>query len=508
MIAPMLKNKWMKRLGPWLLAFATAVFLRLSFPRFYAWPLAWFAFLPLMFAMEKRRTGQVLRISYFSGLVFYYFLLSWLGELTMTGMLALIPLVAVSFLLFGVAWQFARRHLSSAQTLVFIPCFWVVEEYIRTYLLTGFPWALLAYTQTPCLITLQAVDLFGSWGLSFLIMLVNVFVFQAVTARKEPSLRRHLAVLVCVLILWFAYGAWRLYQKPPIEPSFKVAVVQSNIDREIKWLEEFREPIFRKHVLLSEICSLKYEPDLIVWPETSFTLFLELGQNDEDITALAKRLKTPLLVGSVRFEDGHYYNSALLYDGRGHIKGIYDKLHLVPFGEFFPLRSLLKYTKLNLAGDFTRGQGPTVFLIRGKEASSPPLRFGVLICFEIIFPDMARNLAYRNVDFLVNMTNDQWFGDTACPFQHVQASILRAVENRVSVVRSANTGVSCIINDSGRMTSVVQDKEGRQTFVKGETSGLVASKWRRSLYASMGDLFILLAIVFIFGMIGAQRRKS
>ncbi|MFA5039086.1 MAG: apolipoprotein N-acyltransferase [Candidatus Omnitrophota bacterium] len=491
---------------PWL-ALVSVLLLRLSFPRAGFWPLAWFAFLPLFLALEKTDTAKTLGVSFAAGFVFYISLLFWLIHVTIPGMAVLSFYLALYFAVFGLGWNYARAHLSYGARLVFSPCLWVLLEYIRSHLFTGFPWGLLAYTQTPCIPALQGADLVGSWGLSFVIVFVNVFLFEVLFPKMgERRSRLAHAAPLCLIALWFLYGAWRAWEKPREQCFLKVAVVQGNIPQEIKWAPRFREGIFRKHVLLSEISLLKHEPDLIVWPETSFTEYLELGENDGELADLARRLKTPLLIGSIRFDEGRYFNSALLYDSAGEMRTLYNKLHLVPFGEYIPGRKFLPFVESVLPiEDFTPGSDATLFSLPSRTCLKD-LRFGVLVCFEDIFPELARAFVLKGADFLVNMTNDGWFGDTSSPFQHMQASVLRAVENRVYVVRSANTGVSCVIDDAGRVVSLV-DEAGRRTFVKGEACGFVAPTPRSALYTVIGDLFIPFACAGIFGMIGARRRR-
>jgi len=498
-----MKSKW----TPWLLALLSAALLRLSFPRPGIWLLAWVAFVPLFFSLERRDTAQVFFMGLAAGYVYNVALLFWLIHVTVAGMLVLCAYLALYPAVFCLAWAYSRRYFSFGMRLVFAPAVWVALEYVRAHLFTGFPWALLSYTQTPAVIVLQGADLFGSWGLSFLLVFVNVFIFEGLAAPGTLSLRsRRFFVPAAVVVMWFSYGLWRISQ-PSIEACpLRVAVIQGNIPQEIKWVERFSDGIFRKHALLSELAVLKEEPGLVVWPETSFADYLDPGVNDRELSDLAAELHVPLVIGAVRLEGMRYYNSALLYDAQGRLEMIHDKLHLVPFGEYLPTRRYLHFLEdVVPIEDFTPGDDFHLFSV--PAAGCQGLRFGVLVCFEDIFPELSRAFVVRGADFLVNMTNDAWFGDTSSPYQHMQASVLRAVENRVYVVRAANTGVSCVIDDAGRLVADVKDAGGKETFVCGEAAAVIGATRRTSLYAHVGDVLIIVVSFIIFGMIVWRRSK-
>lgn len=491
------------KLTPWMLAFLSVAFLRLSFPRPGLWLLAWVGLVPFFIALERKDTAQVFFMSFAAGYVYNVALLFWLIHVTVAGMLVLCAYLALYFVLFGLSWVYSRRYFSFGLRLVFVPSVWILLEYVRAHLFTGFPWALLSYTQAPNIIALQGVDLFGSWGLSFVLVFANVFLFEWLSA--PPRFRRFF-VPVAVIVAWFLYGFLRIAQPAGETCLFKVAVIQGNIPQEIKWVERFSDGIFRKHALLSELAVLKEEPGLVIWPETSFTDYLEMGVNDRELSDLAAQLRVPLLVGSIRFEDMRYYNSALLYDARGRLEMVHDKLHLVPFGEYLPTRRYLRFLdNIVPIEDFTPGDDFHLFSVSAADFKG--LRFGVLVCFEDIFPELGREFVARGADFLVNMTNDAWFGDTSSPYQHMQASVMRAVENRVYVVRAANTGVSCIIDDAGRIVADVRDAAGKETCVRGEAAAVIGATRRTSLYARVGDALILIVSFVIFGMIVWRRRN-
>jgi apolipoprotein N-acyltransferase len=206
----------------------------------------------------------------------------------------------------------------------------------------------------------------------------------------------------------------------------------------------------------------------------------------------AKEIKTPLLLGAVTSRDGLYYNSAVLVSKEAKLLKRYDKLHLVPFGEYIPLRKILGFLETVVPiGDFTAGGDYTIFTL--------PTRFSVLICFEDLFPEISRGFVKRGADFLINITNDAWFQKTSSPYQHLAASVLRAVENRAFLVRSANTGISGFIAPSGKIISLVQDKMGRNIFINGYSTQEMLAPLEKNLsfYTRFGDMFILACFLFV-----------
>jgi len=491
----------------WFLIVLSVLLLRFCFPKFNLHILAWVAFLPLFFAVRRKEPLKNFFIFWFGGTLFYILTIFWLIHVTVAGMVVLSFYLGIYFAFFGVGYQLARERFSFWPRLVFIPAWWVVLEYCRSFLLTGFPWALLAYTQEKNLFAIQAADLFGSWGVSFLIIFANVFLFELITARRKDYFLKISQIIIVLLIFvcWFTYGIFRVYENPKKSCPLLVSVVQGNIPQEIKWVSSFREKIFKKYQLLTDIVRLKEVPDLIIWPETSFPDYLELGDNDKDLKEYIQKNGTPLLLGSIRLEGAHYFNSAILFSRTGDILGDYDKIHLVPFGEYIPLRRFLPFLgRLLPIEDFTAGKDYKIFSIHGSQCSL--MNFGVLICFEDIFGSLASRFVRSGADFLVNITNDAWFGNTASPFEHRQASVFRAVENRVFVVRSANAGISCIIDDKGKVVATVEDAGGNEAFVTGFATAFIYKTARRGLYAQIGDIFVFVCILSVIGIVFFRRR--
>jgi apolipoprotein N-acyltransferase len=299
--------------------------------------------------------------------------------------------------------------------------------------------------------------------------------------------------------------------------------VQGNIPQDEKWDRRFTDVILSKYEDLTKKAFLE-KADLAIWPETSIPGFVE---NEENLFSAVKELVTsvnaPLLAGAPRYTDAKsgasYYNSAFLFLKDGNIGGYYDKIHLVPFGEYVPFKELLSFVHRfapRPIGDCAAGKDFTVFrfllerAVKNEDYSwklSKKVGFSCLICFEDIFPDLARRFAAKNADFLVNITNDAWFGKSSAAYQHVQASIFRAVENRINVLRAANTGLSCFIDQKGRIAAKVMES-GKDLFVDGFKVHEIVLSRVRTVYTVYGDIFAYICIFFTVFNITRRLREG
>lgn len=483
--------------NPYLLAVLGAVLLRLAFPKFDLWILAWIAFVPVFFAVENKRFLKLFSVSFLFGFLFFVSTIFWLNNVTWAGMIILSAYLGFFIVVFFFVYIFAAKYLNYWQRLTVFPAIWISLEYLRGCSAMAFPWGLLGYSQAFNLSAIQAADIFGVLGVSYIVMFVNIFIFEALRSRERKKPLRGIKVFIPVLVvmLWFSYGVFRIYEDPKKTAGLKVSVIQGNISQDIKWVFSLHEKIFEKYKTLSEIVILGESPDLVVWPETSFPDYLEFGVNDDGLKNFAKVSSTYLLAGSIRLENVNYFNSALLFSPEGQILGVYDKIHLVPFGEYIPARKFWPWIERFLPiEDFTAGSKHKIFSVINQDGQE--LKFGVLMCFEDIFNNIATDFIRHGADFLVNMTNDAWFGDTSIPYQHMQASIFRAVENRVYCLRAANAGISCFIDDVGRVVATVADSIGKETFVTGSKTHFVYKTARRSFYPFLKDYFIFLCALY------------
>jgi apolipoprotein N-acyltransferase len=325
----------------------------------------------------------------------------------------------------------------------------------------------------------------GVYGLSFLIAFANVVIYRIIRgmARKESAdyPAGSALVLVLLLVATLGYGFYRL-KTPDRGELFKVSLTQGNIPQDVKWDPAYQEATIAVYEKLSrQACA--GGSDLVVWPESAAPFYLQSDlKNTARIKSLANELKTCMVVGSPAFEmDGQrtkYLNSAFLLAPDGVVLGRSDKMHLVPFGEYVPLARLLPFVNklVEGIGDFSPGAAPSP-LDTGKA------KIGILVCFEGIFPELSRAYVRAGGRLLVNITNDAWFGRSSAPYQHLSMTVFRAVENRVPLVRAANSGISSIIDSRGHIRSMTQIF--KETYLSGE----VKLGDRVSVYTRFGDLF-------------------
>ncbi len=473
-----------------ILSILSAGLLSFSFSSFNLWLFAWFGFIPFFIALENKSLFRSFIIGYLCGIFFWSLTIYWLIHVTLLGQIVLILYLAVYFGVFG-CLVYLFRSLSPGVLLFFMPSSWVLLEYLRSYLFTGFPWALAGFSQYKNLPVIQIADITGSWGVSFLVVLLNVGFYLFLRKRIKAKI---FLICVCMLFLSLAYGFCRLSYKPGLPSDkewLKVSVVQGNIPQDLKWDKQAAAGILNNYIELTSAAA-KDEPGLIIWPEASVPALW--GEDAADaqfaqVFSLAGRLKINLLVGAVSRSGEAYFNSALFINNLGQPERIYNKLHLVPFGEYIPFRNTFPFLQtIAPIGDIEPGREYTIF--------NQPADFAVLICFEDLFPELSREFIKRGARFLVNITNDAWYKRSSAPYQHFAASVFRAVENHVYLVRSANTGISGFIDPFGRLSSIVQDATGKNSFVKGYSSqNICLAPIRRTIYNRYGDLFVIFCLL-------------
>ncbi|MEO5339382.1 MAG: apolipoprotein N-acyltransferase [Magnetococcus sp. MYC-9] len=430
----------------------------------------------------------------------------WLGSLLM--LLGLAACMALYPALFGAL--LARLAPRPWLLPLAAPALWVITEWLRAHLLGGFAWNLVGYGWDRWAPFLQIADLGGIFLLSWL-MVLPASVGAALWLRRPPTAPFFAAcsgvALVLGLVFW--YGEERLAtlqrsQQQDNRPPIRVAVVQGNIPQQLKWATAQQKETLERYLQLSR--ALPKPLDLVVWPETAMSFFFRSNPDFlAQISQLSRELAAPVLTGTPSIdreseEDGwRYYNSMVMLDESGSLDQRYDKHHLVPFGEFIPLRGLVpaKFSKFtDGTEDFSGGPGPVPLTWNKGD-------IGPLICYEAIFPDEVRQLAATGVQWLINITNDAWFGDTAKP-QHLAMVRLRAVENRLPMIRSANTGISAVFDDTGReLDRLPPDQAGGLVVTLPHGSG-------QSFYRDHGDLWlgIWLALALASAWLGRAARKA
>lgn len=479
-----------------LLSLLSGILLILSFPNFDLEFLAWFALVPLLYAMEGKGPSRSFKLGCLTGIVSFLGILYWIVVAVHTyGNIPIIPsvlilmlLVAYLSLFIGAFTFFARliQMCLGVQTFLFTPFLWVALEYLRSLLLTGFPWANLGYSQYLNLPFIQMADVTGAYGLSFVILFANATLFWILRQWPKRVLPLKEVIVAVILVVGFLiYGYIKMgivdrqmNQNPPL----KIGLVQGDIDQSIKWDEAFQLETLNIYEKLSFRLA-EDKPDLIIWPETATPFFFQDAKEYQPLVLdIPKKTNAFLLFGSPSYKIEkkrvNHYNSAYLVSPSGEMVGKYDKIHLVPFGEYVPMQDLLFFI-----GSLGEGIGD---FKSGKEIynfSLPQGKFGVLICFEIIFPDLCRKFVKKGANFLVTITNDAWFGKTSAPYQHFSLAVFRAVENRVFVARAANTGITGIIDPKGKIL-----KEGG-IFERGTMNGTIRLSNQKTFYTLHGDVF-------------------
>ena len=506
-------------------AILSGVLLTGAFPKIGLDWLAWIALVPLLYAIKDLSFGASFRVGFITGLVHFLSLLYWLVPvmrtygylpifLSVSVLILLAAVLALFIALFSIVLTAVGRK--PAGCLALIPLIWVGLEYIRSFIFSGFPWELLGYSQYNRLQLIQISDIFGVYGLSALIAFVNgaIFITLLHLIKKQwqqTDITKRLAAgsmiaFILGVALTLAYGHWRLQAIDSliaIAPKTRISVIQANIDQAIKWDPAFQIETIKKYNQLSASVN-KQQPDLIVWPEsaTPFYFLYDVAPSKMVFEGI-RQSGTDYLIGSPSFvrTDGvvQYFNSAYLIIPEEKSMGKYDKTHLVPFGEYVPFKKWLPFLGKMVAqvGDFRTGK-------LGQTLPWHSAQLGVQICYEIVFPGLSRAMAKNNASILVNLTNDAWFGKTSGPYQHFSMTVFRAVENRRSLVRSANTGISGFIDPAGRIlaaTELLQEAVATQ---------MVSMLKERSIYTQIGDLFarVCLTAVLLVIMIEIVRWKT
>jgi apolipoprotein N-acyltransferase len=486
-----------------LLALLSGTMLTASFPPGnYSW-LIWIALVPLLQAIQDQTFTKALRIGFVAGLAHYLTLLYWiiavLGHygnmdyLVSLGPLLLLCLYLSCYLaLFCAATNYTGNPIFiSLQTAAL----WVIFEFMRAKLLSGFPWCLLGYTQFKNLPLIQISAYTGVYGVSFLIVLCNVLlhrVFFRSHLGSRLSLGIEISTAVCVMLGAYAYGHHRFMsgEKETLNArNISVAIIQANIDQSVKWDPSFQETTMGLYKRLTKK-ALVGEPELIVWPETSIPFFFqERDRLASEIISLLHESKASLIFGSPAYEHTKektiYYNRAYLLETQQTSLQYYDKIHLVPFGEYVPFKEILSFVNrlVPAAGDFAAGN-------RFSPLRLESLLVGVTICFEAIFPELSRIQTRQGAQILVNLTNDAWFGMSSAPHQHLSMAVFRSVENNRSLIRAANTGISALVNPYGKIV------DSSPLFEVAVLEGRVpVSEAPPTFYTNYGDLFIYLLMV-------------
>ena len=456
----------------WLLALLSAALQILSFPSPGLYFLCWIALAPLFVAVIDRRYSPTLicgvLLAYLSGVVWYAGTCYWIfhvmhsyGNLSQpiaAGILVLFCLyLALYHAAFGLLLALATRTrlFANARSLILAPIFWVAVEFARAHI-TSFPWDLLGYAQINNLPFTRLATLSGVYGLSFAIALVNSVLALGFLLPRE----RRLLVAFTGILGAIALESGSLVSYPEPHPDHVATLVQENLPIvESDWTPTFYDLTIAQLVQLSGqgasgATRSHGSPALIVWPESPAPFFTSDQKFQRWLSALAQDSHAYVIAGSLGIgpsagSKSEMFNSAQLVLPDGNWGPRYDKIHLVPFGEFVPFRNLLNFAQslTHDIGEFSRGNQRNVLHVDGHG-------IGTFICYESIFPDEVLRFARNGAELFVNISNDGWFGESGAPGQHLNMARMRAIENGRWLLRVTNTGITASISPLGQVVAL------------------------------------------------------
>ncbi|NCO56648.1 MAG: apolipoprotein N-acyltransferase [Deltaproteobacteria bacterium] len=505
---------WERPVGAVSMALASGLLLALALPpRPYPW-LAWVGLVGLLLAVRTASRWRASLLGLLTGALYALASVYWVeGTMVRFGPLPVWLAAAATLLLAlymggytalwaAVAPGVIRRHRHTAP--VWLATAWVALEWLRTHLFGGFGWAHLGYTQATTPAILQLAEVGGVFAISWLIVAVNAALAATVchlAGRRPHAIQPQLLAAVAVVFAVVAFGEVRLaaIRATPLRATLGVALIQGNVPEGEKWDPARREEILHRYLSMSEGVG-EGAARLIIWPEAAIPYLLQGSpQLEQLLRQVCARTGADLIFGGLWRDptDQSYRNSAYAITAAAGVAGRYDKLHLVPFGEYVPLARLFAFVRSITAeiGDFRPGTEPTLLPVAGERVGCP-------ICFEVTYPWLTRAFARGGATLLATVTNDAWFGTSVAPRQHLNIAAVRCVESRLPMVRAANTGITAVIDAGGQIVA-----EAREF----ETTTLTATVPLRdlppTLYTRIGEGW-LVALLIAWGLAEARREKE
>jgi apolipoprotein N-acyltransferase len=539
-------ENFFKRHQHWLLAILSALLLFLSFPNVNLYPFAWIAMVPFFIALTRAtRWKSAFWIGYLTGFLFFAGLLPAIALLypyadIFTTTVAYLLLVGYTGLYFAVFA--ALMKVVPVRSGVLFPlaaaCIWTALEWVRSWMITGFPWGSIGYSQWNNLPGIQIASLFSVHGISFVIVLFNAGIATVLCNRNQWRQEiRALVLPVILTIFCFGYGAFQLQDAKPLDresnatapadtETLNIALVPGNVSQLQKWDVNQFPAILQRYINLTHKAS-REAPDLVVWPETSIRNWALTGEWPRSYGRFSRMLRDtslPILIGTAnrgktdeaigKFskntdkKNEPIYNRVLSISPDGKIHADYAKMHLVPFGEYVPLANLLP----DFIPDFIQfepfAHGKTVNLLPvfdvKNKTNTRKIEIGASICFESVFPDEFRRPVKMGASVMGIFTNDAWFKGTAFPELHLSMAPFRAIENRIAVFRCANGGFTCIVDKFGRITTPMITPSATQEVLVAPVPLLSSTERQQTLYTRYGDWFPILCALVCVGGFGSQ----
>jgi apolipoprotein N-acyltransferase len=482
-----------------ILIFASAIFTALAFPPYKFGFVVYFAPVLLLYLLENTDLKEAFGIGYIWGIVFNMALLYGVLWATVPGTFGAIIIIALAPAFSCWLYRLIARR-SPVLGLIMWPLLWVAIDYIRTFSELNFPWSDIGYTQSYYLPLIQISEITGVYGVSLLICIINVLIYSAIRLNLNQTRQRILlgtAIILPTLLL--VYGFVRLPAESELG-TVKIAIAQGNIGPEVKWENGGDRLSYETYIELTRQAAAD-SCLMVIWPETALPFYLlHEPARYQTLKAFIDSMQINLLTGIPEYElagrdEYIYFNAAALFKPNQFAVQTYSKIKLLPMSERLPFSGRFKKLKdIHLGqADFSAGREMTIFSIDS-------LKFAALICFESAFPGYCADFCRNGAMFLVVITNDMWFGPSSIPYQHAQMSVFRAIENRVPLVRCANTGVSMFIDRWGRTHNQTK------TFVRSLEENYIRPEHSNSFYNRYGNwlpqgsvvlLLIIIAIAFL-----------
>ncbi|HDN86362.1 MAG: apolipoprotein N-acyltransferase [Candidatus Omnitrophota bacterium] len=442
--------------------------------------LIWFSFVFFFFVIEKVEKRTLFLYSLLAGFSYFTTVLFWVGYVTKIGFFFLTLYLSLYWIIFAYLGKF---FLKTPFSWITLPSLWIILEFFRENIWVGFGWAILGYSQYTNSFLIQSADILGVKFISWIILLFNVVLYDLI--KKKKGVLKEVIFLSILILADLGYSLYRIRSLDTYSKKVSLALLQTNVPQDLKWKSFYAKQILKR---LENLAKRTPPASLVIYPEASYPFVVKKSNFGEFRDFFAK-FERGILVGAVEKKKDKFYNSAFLINTKGELVGKYRKLKLVPFGEYIPLRRFLEFIDvISAMGDISPGRKFKIFNYQGE-------RFGVLICFEDTFPFVVARFA-RNSDFLVNITNDAWFRGNPEAQQHLGILVFRAIENRISAVRVANTGITGYISFKGEVEKF--KKDGEELFTQGVFNVKLPINRERSFYCRYPELFLLIAGILLF----------
>ena len=521
-----------------LLGLLSGIMVGLSYPPIPLPYLAFVAFVPFLFVLQKKEgLGEINKFTYFTMFIFNFITLYWVGgwlpntdPFLMVAGTTLLFFNPIVFLIPSTLYYLTKKYINKNLALYLFPLFWITFEFAYSLTDFKFPWLTLGNSLSYFTNYIQIADIVGVYGLSVLILFANIFVYQFkrdLTNKKINKLA--ISLFLIIILIPIFYGNYIAFTLPTTTEKVSVGLIQPNIDPNEKWQDGNLNQKIDSYFELSNK-AIKEGAKIIIWPETALPVYLLGGNYPNEVRRITQftdsnhvsiltgmpdatfypdKKKAPQDAKPTRNGEVLYtsYNSILLFNPNSKEVQKYGKIKLVPFGEKVPLVESLPFLgdwiKWNVGiSSWNTGKDTTIFkAIINNEEDASEIKIGGLVCIESIYPIFTSIFVEKGAEFIAVVTNDSWYGDTSGPYQHKEMSVIRAVENKRSVVRAANGGISCLIDPLGR--TIAETKMYAKDYLvvdvqlNSELTFYTKHPWIIPVTASVISIMIVLVSIFI-----------